>query len=329
MSRNFCMTGNFDLNQTGKNVLMNAQHFDILASRWVFGRSGSGSGIDMSLSDDVPDCRSAKSFRADFSTPLSPAPMEESHIRFAIEGRQGILGIADRVFSLKFKVKTNRPGMHAVVFVKPYADLSNVDTFVAPYLVERADTWETKRLVIDLSKSQNRTWHKGNGIGLRFRFAYYAGSQYSAPPGWNSGNFVSAAGAVNLAAQAGSYHQISQVDFYAGDFDRDFDPMPIEDVLRAVQRYECVIGSSHLDSVGLAGYASAVDQTIYQTITYPTTMRDKPTVTPCTFEVANCGQPEFVAGANSLTMKIKALAAGRLAARSNTATIPILLRSEL
>lgn len=326
---NFCMTGNFDLNQTGKTILTNAQHLDILASRWVFGRSGSGSGIDMSLSDDVPDCRSAKSFRAEFNTPISPAPLEESHIRYAIEGRQGILGIADRVCSLKFKVKTNRPGMHAVVFVKPYADLSNVDTFVAPYLVEQADTWETKRIVIDLSKSQNRTWHKGNGIGLRFRFAYYAGSQYSAPPGWNSGNFVSAAGAVNLAAQAGSYHQISQVDFYVGDFDRDFEPMPIEDVLASVQRYECIIGCSREDSVGLSGFADQPGQTAYQTINYPTTMRANPSVIAATFQTANCGQPEFLAGVNSMTMRIKALAAGRFAARSDTNPIPILLRSEL
>ena len=180
----------------------------------------------------MPDIRSLNSLSTVVTTTsASPAAGTEAHVRYALEGRQSALIFADKVCSLKFKVKASVPGTYSVAFVKPYSDLSGVDTFIAEYTVNAANTWETKRLVVDLSQSANRTWHTGNNIALRFRFCYCAGSTYRAAPGWNVGNFVGSTNQVNMAATMGASHQISQVDFYVGDYDRPVVPDPIEDVL--------------------------------------------------------------------------------------------------
>jgi len=133
----------------------------------------------------------------------------------------------------------------------------------------------------------------------------------------------------SLGQQSGTF-DIAQVQIESGPVATPFERRSFGQELALCQRYYQIIGSSSLDSVGYATYASAASQNMYVTVPYNVQMRTAPTATFATFMLSNTGQPVALGiGVNTLVFSITSLSAGRLAARSDTQARPIALSAEL
>jgi len=336
--------GTLNLSMQGSNILINGgfaithrgetwpaiAHFTVTAARWRFGQSAGSAQFQLSRIQDAPTPASQFSLNAEVTTASpSPASNSEAHIRYAVEGRQAGLQIRDKVVTLSFWVKTNYPGTYSIAIVKPDSSGATEETYLASYTVNASGVWEKKSIVIDLSASVNRTWRLDQNYAIKLRFSYYAGSSFTGNQGWQSGNLIAVSGSRNLANSVGNYLRIGEVKLESGNTATPFIQKAITQELIDVQRYELIVGSSNLDSVGVTGYAGAAGETAYQTIQYPTTMRAEPIPTLATFQVANCAQPTFLPGLNSGTLKITASGVGRFAARSGNSGTPLFLDAEL
>ena len=327
---NILINGGFAIIQRGTSFPL-ATTFTVTVARWVFGKSGGTSEFTVSRLDDAPTVNSEFSLNAEVTTAHPTlGSLEEAHIRYALEGRQAGLKIRDKIVTLSFWVKSNFPGTYSIAIVKPNSAGSAEETYLDSYTIASSGVWEKKSITINLSESTDRTWRLNNNYAIKLRFSYYAGPGFSGSVGWQSGNLIAVSGGNNLAATVGNYLRIAEVKLEDNEVSTPYVEKAINQELSDVQRYELIIGSNHLDSVGISGYAAAIAHSIYHTISYPATMRAAPVVTLISFGITpNNGQPVFLAGVNSGTLKLTATASGRIAARSGNSPVPIFLDAEL
>lgn len=316
---NVIINGNFSLWQRGTSFV-NPPHFTNTADRWVFGQSSGNAQFTVSQSTDVPNGQSQFSMNIAVNQAFTPTAYTEAHIRYGLEGRQGLVKIAGKVVTYSFWAKSNVIGTHSLVMVHPNADRTVEETYVAEYTILAANTWEKKTVTVDLGTATGGWSYIGGNYGLKIRFTFYAGSAYRAQPGqWTIGNFVGSVNSVNLAATVGNYLRIAQFKLEVGNTASAFEPEDIVDTLLKCQRYYYIMGGV-LDSVGLTGYAGGVGETQYTTVNFPTTMCKVPTTTQSApFALINCGQPTFTPSQNGTRILLTALGAGRMAARSDAA----------
>ncbi len=329
-TQNLLINGNMDLWQRGTSFI-GVAHNDVTAGRWVFGHSAGTAGFKVERATDVPNAGSLYSLKTTVTTAsASPSATHESHLRYAMEARFNGPMYAGKVITLSFWVKSNLTGQYSVAFIKPNQARDFEETYLATYTINAADTWERKKITVDLGTASNSEWYIGNEYNLKLRFSYYAGTNFTGSVGWQSGNYIAASGSVNLAATLNNYHMLSQVQFETGPIASPFAPKTINEELLDLNRYELIIGNpSDTDCVGFAAYASATGQSYFVTIPYPTTMRDVPSVTVGTFQVSGCGQPTVNPGRTSLRMVITSSGAGRIAVRSDTGYVPFFCDAEI
>jgi len=334
---NHIINGNFDLWQRGSTYPAVA-HFDRTADRWVWGQSAGTAVVTVSKSTDVPpNTTAAASLDMTVTTAnATPASNHEAHLRYGFEGRRDITVIKSSVCIFSFWVKASKSGQYSVELVKLPDNLGagGTWTYIAPYTINIANTWERKTFTVNFADAPNpENWYTERNLTLKLRFSLYAGSTYQAPAGWHEGNFVGVTGHVNLCDTVGAYMRLSQVQMVnTSSVDMGvFYAKTIGDELRDAQRYCLLIGSEDLDCVGLTGYAGIIGDAVFSTILYPCTMRRVPTVFMGSFTLSSgqTNQPIFQAGTQSGCIKMVATITGRVAARSGTIIRPILLDAEM
>ena len=230
--RNKIINGKMDIAQRGTS-------FPAMGSAYCLDRwmrySTASEVVTVSQQADAPSSNEFQnSLRIAVTTAdASIAAGDLSVIDQIIEG-YNVRDLIGRDFTLSFRVRSSKTGIHCVNFKNSGADRS----FIAEYTVNAADTWETKSVTVPGGLITAGTWDWTNGIGLRVSFALAAGSTFrTTANAWQTGNFHATANQVNCLDTIGNIFAITGVQLEAGAIATPFEHRPYGAELALCQRY--------------------------------------------------------------------------------------------
>jgi hypothetical protein len=157
-------------------------------------------------------------------------------------------------------------------------------SFPFTYSITTANTWT--RIIIPIFGDPNGTWTlSGNGAGVYVFFSSGMGSTRITATlnAWQSGNFLSGPGAVNLMGTNGAAMGFTGVKLEIGSIASRFVRKSTAEALADCQRYYQI-----LQSTLVTGYQTAGGQ-IYTGGTFQTAMRANPTVVFSGISYSNAG----------------------------------------
>jgi hypothetical protein len=310
-NKNLLINGGFQVWQRGTSFVSPA-HNEIISDNWRHGNGGAGGTVGASTDTqeaDTPDTNSLFSYRVEVTTAVTTPPAQtESHVRVGVEG-YNFSEIFGNDCVLTFWVKSNVVGQFSVVAINRDADLA----YGIPYTIDSADTWEKKEIVIPFSQQTDpANWKFDNQQSFRIRFALFADSFYTAPSGWNTGNYVGVDGQTNLYATVGNYLQLSQVKLELGQSSTAFKQEDYATLLKKCQRYIQYI-HCHADYEALSG--DLAKNFCGHTVSWPE-MMDTPTVTETQAPAQIGNVNDYALKTNEICstgsrFNIRAVAAGR------------------
>ncbi|WP_375591609.1 hypothetical protein [Chitiniphilus eburneus] len=209
---NRIMNGDMAIAQRGSSfaAVANGQY---TLDRWRVGVSTTGVVTIAQVADAPGDNEFQYSQRMTVTTAdTSIAAGEFLGIQQFIEG-YNVRDLAGRDFTLSFRVRSSKTGVHCVSFGNTGADRS----FIAEYTVTAANTWETKTLTVPGGLITAGTWDWTNGRGLYVGFTLACGSSLQTTPNaWQTGNYVGTANQVNCLDTIGNIFAITGVDLKPG-----------------------------------------------------------------------------------------------------------------
>ena len=234
-------------------------------------------------STDVPSAQGfTYSLKMDCTTAdASPSAGDFLNIQQRIEGQnlQHILkGTSSaKKLTLSFWVKSNKTGTYNVQFQED----TNNRNVSASYTISSSLTWEKK--TITFPADTTGTIDNDNTSGLNLIFWLGAGSSYTGSPlqdTWasSSGNSNDATGNVNLADSTSNEWYITGVQLEVGSQATPFEFEPYDKILTRCQRYYIRYQGDAADDRFIAMALLNTTSEARVGITFPTTMRDIPTV---------------------------------------------------
>jgi hypothetical protein len=135
--------------------------------------------------------------------------------------------------TLSFWVRSSKIGTYCVSFRNSSADR----TYVAEYVVNSANTWEHKSIVLTFDYSGGG-WNYDYGIGLIVSFALAGGSGYQTTKNlWQSGNYMTTSSQVNWLNETSNTFYLTGVQLELGTEATDYDHRSIGSELILCQRY--------------------------------------------------------------------------------------------
>ena len=191
-------------------------------------------------------------------------------------------GTADaQPVTISFRVKSSLTG----TFGCSLENSAENRSYPFTYVINSANTWETKTVTI--AGDTSGTWLTTNGVGIRLNFGWGVGSTLSGTANaWASADYRSATGATNFMATNGATWQITGVQLEKGSTATSFDYRPYGTEFMLCQRYfqsSFRQGTAPANGVnnGLEGTCTAYNtgSLYFQTFTLPVTMRAVPSVT--------------------------------------------------
>lgn len=215
--QNAIINGNFDFWQRGTSVSLTTSLL-YQADRFSASRSATWTGTYARVTDAPTIAQSGfastYSLRITNGTGASPGSTDTYLVRHPLEGydfSQFHRGSG----RLQFWVKSSVTGTFVVNLQNSASDRS----YVVPYTITQANTWEKK--VIDITFDTSGTWLLDNGLGLIIQWALSVGSsrQTSSTNQWIAGDFRGATGMTQWAVTTGATFQLSQVMLTPGTFD--------------------------------------------------------------------------------------------------------------
>jgi hypothetical protein len=172
------------------------------------------------------------------------------------------------------------------------------------YLIESADTWEYKTIIVPGDTSG--TWLTTTDIGLQVRFGLGMGSLLSGTAGaWTNSDHRTVTGAVSVIGTLGATWQITGVQLEVGTVATPFERRPFGTELALCQRY--FFNFPELSGLQIQSYTTTVLQT---TVYFPVPMRSDPTLNTITSDRIALG------GVSNITTT---LTSGTLSYRRNSA----------
>lgn len=266
--KNKIINGKMDVAQRGTSFpAINDGVYSL--DRWLFGVITSAA-FTVSQQADVPNGNEFQnSLRVAVTTAdTSIAAGDLAVCLQRIEG-YNVRDLIGRDFTLSFRVRSSKTGIHCVAFRNSTSDRS----YVMEYTINTANTWETKSVTVPGGLITAGTWNWTNGIGLQVSFALAAGSTFQTTANaWQTGNFVATANQVNCLDTIGNIFAITGVQLEAGSVATPFEHRPYGAELALCQRFYQVINVSVLG----AGYTTGINVGAVQM--FAVQMRGTPTM---------------------------------------------------
>lgn len=228
VERNLVLNGNMDFWQRGTTRVADNVTPTFFADRFGWASGGTSVLATVTQSIDVPTIAQsnfASRYSMLFTTNnqfVSPVANTEHYIAYRMEGLD-YEQIHARKCRIQFWVKSSLSGTFPLSLSNGGGDRSYVTTYAVPV----ANVWQ--KVVVDMNLDNTGTWGLDESIGLVLKFPVLSGSNFDSASlnTWQSGDFVSTLGAVNLfSGPVGSTFQLAQVMIIP----QDFTPNPTLDI---------------------------------------------------------------------------------------------------
>jgi hypothetical protein len=237
-SRNRIINGDMRIDQRFAGGSTNPGFRTYFVDRWAVGDDTTGTLVAGQNSSVPAGQGYTTSLRAAVGvTDTSLSTTEEAFMDQRIEGYNIAdfnLGTASaKQFTLSFWVRSSITGTYTVALSNSALNRS----YVAPYTISAADTWEYK--TITLTGDTSGTWLTDNGIGIRIKWVFAAGPDLrtATPNSWIAGNFSSVTGAANLMSITSSAFHLTGVQLELGPVATPFEQRSYGQELALCQRY--------------------------------------------------------------------------------------------
>jgi hypothetical protein len=271
--RNKIINGKMEIAQRGTSFAA-AVTGAYTVDRWSYNGVAGTSVSTVSQQADAPaDTEFQNSLRVAVTTAdTSIAAGEGIWLTQPIEGFN-VRDLIGRTFTLSFRVRSSKTGVHCVALRNSGTDRS----YVAEYTVSAANTWETKTITVPGGLLTAGTWNWTNGVGVFLTFALAAGSTVQTTAGaWQTGNFLATSSQVNCLDTIGNIFAITGVQLEVGAVVTPFEHRPYGAELALCQRYAHVVANS---SVMTNWGTAANTTTVLANLQHPVVMRGAPTFT--------------------------------------------------
>lgn len=229
--RNRIINGRMEIAQRGTSFI-SATMGQLTLDRWVIGGSGVDAVVNVSQAGGDGFARSALAIGV-AAPDTSISASQSLNIQQKIEGFniQDMVGVP---ITLSFRVYSSKAGIHCVSFANAATDRS----YVAEYVVNVANTWESKSITIPGGLITDGTWDFFSGTGLGVRWALAAGANLQTTPNeWKVGNFQSTPNQVNCLDAANNLFALGSVQLELGTVATPFERRPYGLELALCQRY--------------------------------------------------------------------------------------------
>jgi hypothetical protein len=260
--QNFLINGNFDFWQRGTEFTLGTNNQAYTADRWKYVRENSTSGqIRIDRSIDVPSLIGKYSLQGAPTVSVSSINSNEVYyIGQIIEG-YSTLPLMDKVCTLSFWVKTNKPGIYSVAF----QNSTQTRSYVSSYTVNSSNVWEKK--VISLTVSSSGVWNFTDQAGLRILFVLACGSSLIPSPNtWVTNPYYGVTGQVNFLDSLSNTIKFAGVKFELGLSDTSGMGRSIATELTMCQRYFEKSYELHMDPGSVETAGAVVSKIINETI---------------------------------------------------------------
>ena len=290
-SNPFIINGNMHVDQRNAGASITANDSTFVVDRFKF-RCSQASKLTAEQVQDVPAGQGYyHSTKITSSSAYSVGASDFFNLQTILEG-QNITPLmfgssTAKTITLSFWVKSSLTGNFAVA-------LNNFQgstrAYPAEYVIDSANTWEKKAIVI--AGDTTGTWLSTNAVGVGIVWSLGFGSNFNGTKNaWNASDTNSFSGAVNLVATNAATLFITGVQLEVGDFDTTtippFQHESFGDSLLRCQRYlyDPLRGTG---SFGVLALGACLSTTICRTVmSAPAEMRTRPTiVTSGNLEVA-------------------------------------------
>jgi hypothetical protein len=263
-----------DQRNAGANTVVGAGAGYITLDRWLVGNGGTITA-NVASSTDAP-VGFTSSLKITITT--TGTTSNTMYMFQRIEGYNTAdfkWGTSDAATAtLSFWVKSSIVGTYAA-YIFPDNTLRS---YVAPYTINSANTWEKKTITI--AGDTSGTWRTDNGQGIQVSFALSGTASSSATSTinqWFTGTYFAYSSGTNLATTNGATFQITGVQFEKGSAASAFEYRQYGQELALCQRYYWQASYPGGSYDVLVWAESTTQGTFYGK--YPVTMRLKPTVT--------------------------------------------------
>ena len=265
--RNKIINGDMNIAQRGTSFAAIADNTYSL-DRYLFSNVSAAVITASQQADSPSDSEFQNSLRLTVTTAdTSIASSDRCSMRQIIEGYNA-RDLIGKTFTLSFRVRSSKTGVHCVAFRNSGPDRS----YVVEYTVNVANTWEYKTVTVSGGLITAGTWDWTNGKGLTVDFILAAGSTYQTTAGaWQTGNLWATANQVNCLDTVGNIFAITGVQLEAGSVATPFEHRPYGTELALCQRYY------ERGTYSFGGNAWAATAVFSQWVPYKVTKRTAPT----------------------------------------------------
>jgi hypothetical protein len=137
--------------------------------------------------------------------------------------------------TLSFWVRQTQTGTHYISIVNS----GNEYSYIMPYTISVADTWEFKTLTFTMPDGSIGTWNYDNTIGLNIFWTLACGStfQTSTINSWTAGNYRATSSVQNFFNSTSNLFMMKQVQLELGSKATDFEFRHFSEELAMCQRY--------------------------------------------------------------------------------------------
>lgn len=236
--KNAIINGGMEIAQRGTNFIA-ATDSSFTLDRWKHHRVGTMQHT-ISQDADVPTVLQAgqlfiNSLRLNLTTPQAVIGVNDLCFPGQIIEGYNWRALAQRPCTLSFWVKATLPGVYSVA-------LRNADSgrsFVSPFTINIANTWEKKIITTDSSPASG-VWNYTNGIGVEIFIVLAAGSNFftNAANVWTlDSNKFASANQINGVQAGATDFRITGVQLEAGSLNSEFERRTIQEELILCQRY--------------------------------------------------------------------------------------------
>ena len=280
-NRNLIINGAMEVAQRGSgNFAIGDDDYPV--DRFLFSSGGTGftGGANGTQSTTTPtDFKN--SFEVDITTAdTALTAASQGKIEYRIEGRDVAhlnWGTSNaQTVTVSFYIKSNKTGETAVALVNQ----ANNRSYVAPFNINSADTWERKELTV--VGPTDGTWLDTNGIGIRLRWGSFGSDfQTTSTNQWVSSQKMTTTSSINFFDNVNNDLFLTGVQLEVGNTATPFEHRSYGSELARCQRYyyECTSSTAN-KNMNQQGVLLAASATAYEYLPIPPVpMRAAPSCT--------------------------------------------------